>query len=326
MLRQLRFIQSNSLNPYHNLALEEWLLTHCRAEECILYLWQNQKTVVIGRNQNAWKECRVEHLEAEGGHLARRLSGGGAVYHDLGNLNFTFLTQKPNYNVERQTEVILQAVQQLGIRAERSGRNDLLVEGKKFSGHAYYRQGVHCYHHGTLMVAVDGAALSSWLTVDPEKLHSKGVDSVRSRVANLQEYCPSLTIPQLKDALLESFSRVYQLEVTQLPHEELDMAALAERQAVLSSWQWLLGQRLPFQYELNHRFPWGSLHLQLEVQGGIIREVAAYSDALATEPVAAIPAKLKGLPFQRQTMAAALEGTISALLPGVTQWLKEIEL
>ena len=175
MVTKLTYIESDQVNPYKNLAVEEYLLLHCEPQECILYLWQNQNTVVIGRNQNAWKECKVESLEENGGHLARRLSGGGAVYHDLGNLNFTFLVSKENYSIDRQLEVIVKAVQKLGAKAEKSGRNDILIDGKKFSGNAFYRHGDHCYHHGTIMVAVDKERLGSYLTVSTAKLQSKGV-------------------------------------------------------------------------------------------------------------------------------------------------------
>lgn len=139
MIEKLYTIESGSLNPYLNMGLEEYLMYQTGKEECILYLWQNERTVVIGRNQNAWKECHTEELEGDGGYLARRLSGGGAVFHDLGNLNFTFLVRKENFNVEKQTEVILRAVNSLGIRAEKSGRNDITVDGCKFSGNAYFR-------------------------------------------------------------------------------------------------------------------------------------------------------------------------------------------
>ena len=140
MVTKLTYIESDQVNPYKNLAVEEYLLLHCEDKECILYLWQNQNTVVIGRNQNAWKECKVTKLEEENGHLARRLSGGGAVYHDLGNLNFTFLVNKDEYSLEKQLQVIINAMGRLGLKAEKSGRNDILIDGKKFSGNAFYEQ------------------------------------------------------------------------------------------------------------------------------------------------------------------------------------------
>ena len=134
MIDKLSYIESKTFDPYKNLALEEYLMLSCGENECILYLWQNKKTVVIGRNQNPWKECRAENLRSDGGFIARRLSGGGAVYHDTGNLNFTFLIRKDNYSVSKQLDVIIRAVRKLGITAVRSGRNDILTDGRKFSG------------------------------------------------------------------------------------------------------------------------------------------------------------------------------------------------
>lgn len=217
-----------SLIHIKTLAVEEYLLLYCEPQECILYLWQNQNTVVIGRNQNAWKECKVESLEENGGHLARRLSGGGAVYHDLGNLNFTFLVSKENYSIDRQLEVIVKAVQKLGAKAEKSGRNDILIDGKKFSGNAFYEQEQHCYHHGTLMMNVNKEMLSKYLTVSKEKLQSKGVDSVKSRVTNLVDYIPDLTLEALKKALREAFEEVYGLTSNECKMEDLDQKEIEE--------------------------------------------------------------------------------------------------
>ena len=209
MLRRLYAIAAEGTDPYENLALEAYLLERVQPGECILYLWQNQRTVVIGRNQHASNECRIQALEADGGHLVRRLSGGGAVYHDLGNLNFTFLTVRRDYDVARQTETILQAVRALGIPAEKNGRNDLTAAGGKFSGHAYYQTGEQCYHHGTLMVSVDLSPLAAYLQVSPLKLEAKGVKSVRARVVNLTQFRPELTVAQLRQALVEAFGRVW---------------------------------------------------------------------------------------------------------------------
>ena len=209
MIERLTYIETDNTNPYHNLALEEMLLENVEKNECILYLWQNKNTVVIGRNQNSWKECKVEFLEENGGNLVRRLSGGGAVFHDLGNLNFTFLVHKENYSVERQLQVIIKALEKFGLKAEKNGRNDITVDGRKFSGNAFYQLKDNCYHHGTLMVNVNMQDLSKYLNVSKDKLKSKGVDSVKSRVINLSSLCEEITISSLKDKLFEAFGEVY---------------------------------------------------------------------------------------------------------------------
>lgn len=242
MIEKLTYIESRDTSPYYNQALEKYLLLHCRDGECILYLWQNAPTVVVGRNQNVRKECRAEVLEEEGVCLARRLSGGGAVYQDLGNLNFTFLAKKENYDVERQTQVVLDMAERLGIRASKSGRNDILAEGKKFSGHAYYECGDSCYHHGTLMVCVDLDRLSRYLTVSEEKLRLKGIDSVRTRVMNLKERVPGLTVGILKEKMLEAFEDRYGLGAIRTEPRKLDPKEIAAEQEWFASPEWIFGK------------------------------------------------------------------------------------
>ena len=242
MVEKLTYIESRDTSPYYNLALEKYLLLHCRKGECILYLWRNRCTVVVGRNQNVWKECRVELLEEEDVCLARRLSGGGAVYQDLGNLNFTFLMKREDYDVERQTRVILNASERLGVHASKSGRNDILAEGKKFSGHAYYECGDSCYHHGTLMVCVDLDRLSRYLTVSEEKLRLKGIDSVRARVMNLKDLVPELTTGSLKRNVLEACEEMYGLRAVRMEMQELDQEAIAGEQERFASANWIFGK------------------------------------------------------------------------------------
>ena len=272
MVTKLIYIESDQVNPYKNLAVEEYLLLHCEDKECILYLWQNQNTVVIGRNQNAWNDCNVESLEEYGGHLARRLSGGGAVYHDLGNLNFTFLVSKENYSIDRQVEGLVKAVPKLGAKAEKSGRNDILIDGKKFSGNAFYEQEQHCYHHGTLMMNVNKEMLSKYLTVSKEKLQSKGVDSVKSRVTNLVDYIPDLTLEALKKALREAFEEVYGLTSNECKMEDLDQKEIEMRTKHFSSWDWRFGRKIDFQYEISKRFSWGQMNIQFQVDKGKISD------------------------------------------------------
>ena len=294
---KLSYILSDQTNPYKNIALEEYLLWNVEKDECIFYLWQNRRTVVIGVNQNPWKECHVKELEQDDGFLARRLSGGGAVFHDLGNLNFTFLVREEDYSLERQLDVIIRAVAKFGINAERSGRNDILTDGKKFSGNAFLNTRGHCYHHGTLLMDVDMANLSKYLNVSHAKLQSKGVASVRSRVINLKELAPEMTIESLQNALIEAYGEVYRGTPTQLPDGRVDKAQVDKATEKFASWEWRLGRKLPFTAEYSNRFGWGDLTLQFCVEGGIIRDAIAYSDGMETDFIKAIGDALKGIVF-----------------------------
>lgn len=332
MVTKLTYIESNQVNPYKNLAVEEYLLLHCEDKECILYLWQNQNTVVIGRNQNAWKECKVTKLEEENGHLARRLSGGGAVYHDLGNLNFTFLVNKDEYSLEKQLQVIINAMGRLGLKAEKSGRNDILIDGKKFSGNAFYEQEKHCYHHGTIMVDVNMETLSRYLTVSKDKLKSKGVDSVRARVTNLTEYAPDLTVDVLKQKLLEAFEEVYGLKANILKDTDLDAEEVEERTQKFASWDWIFGRKLDFQYELANRFPWGQITLQFKVKNGKIEDVNVYSDSMRPSLIGEISHYLKNVRYDKKAICAELGLYWSCnqeedqMMKDIIAWIESIDL
>lgn len=307
MIKTLYTCMGNGLNPYENLALEEMLLTHVPENSCILYLWQNQRTVVIGKNQNAWKECRVKELEDDGGCLARRLSGGGAVFHDLGNLNFTFLMNSEDYDLSRQLEVILQGVASLGIAAQKSGRNDVTTaDGRKFSGNAFYHHGGKSYHHGTLMLQVDKDLVARYLNVSAAKLSSKGVSSVKSRVVNLTELQPGLTVDAVKSALVAAFQQVYGLPAQPFPVERLDGAETAALAARNASFDWRLGRKIPFDWQGECRFPWGGVELELRVDSGRVQEAALYSDAMDGDLIPRIAPLFAGNVFSSQELAGAL--------------------
>lgn len=307
MINKIKHIKSNQHNPYLNLALEEYLFENVKEEECILYLWQNEKTVVVGRNQNPWKECKVRELEGDGGHLVRRLSGGGAVFHDLGNLNFTFLVQKPGYDVNKQLKVIIKALANLGIKAEKSGRNDITVKDRKFSGNAFYFEGNRCYHHGTLLIDVNMDHLSKYLNVSRDKLESKGVDSVKSRVTNLIEHKEDLTIDLMNREMINAFSSVYNLHVEEIFLEEIDKEGLMNRRDKFASWDWLYGTKIPFIYNIDKRFPWGNFEIQINANKGKIAECKVYSDAMDVEVIDNIKEALIGTTFSSKEMVEAIK-------------------
>lgn len=306
MITKIQTYISQAVNPYHNLAVEQYLLEHVEKGCCILYLWQNQRTVVIGSNQNAWKECRVTALEQDGGFLARRLSGGGAVFHDLGNLNFTFLVREEDYDLERQLQVIGTACRNLGIQVEKSGRNDLTVDGRKFSGNAFYHSNGYAYHHGTLLVQVNTEMMGKYLVPSKAKLESKGVKSVKSRVINLREVAPGLTIDRLKKELLSAFSQVYCLEPESLSADAFDEEIIEQYFRRNQSYEWKYGRKIPFTWERDKRFPWGEVQIQCEVNQGIIEDILIYTDAVDCEFPAAAANVLQGCRFYREDLEIRL--------------------
>lgn len=309
MIETLQFFRGESVDPYHNLALEEYLTETVEEGACILYLWQNQHTVVIGRNQNAWQECRTTELERDGGHLARRLSGGGAVYHDLGNLNFTFCVRTADYDLRRQQSVLIEACRLLGISAELSGRNDLLADGRKFSGNSFYSHHGRSFHNGTLLVNVDMEKLGKYLVPSQAKLTSKGVSSVRSRVVNLAALAPGLTVEDVASAMRTAFETVYALPVQTLHEESFDQNELARLRARFASYDWVYGKSIPFTFSCAQRFAWGEVTIALAVEGGVCAEAAVYTDALDGAFASPLADALRGCRFAVEALCARVNET-----------------
>lgn len=309
MLRQLQFYIGQTLDPYHNLAIEKHLFDTVPADGCLLYLWQNEHTVVIGRNQNPWEECRCALLEEEGGKLARRLSGGGAVYHDIGNLNFTFLCPTDCYDLDKQLQVIQTACRMAGIDTTLSGRNDILADGRKFSGNAFYHSHGHSYHHGTLLINADMQRVARYLTPAKAKLESKGVKSVRSRVVNLRELAPTLTVDAMTTYMTAAFEQVYGLPLTE--RQQIDREAVKQLADAYSSWDFLYGKPMPFTLACDGRFPWGQVALRLQVRDGIIRDAQVFTDAMDWQLAEQLQTALVGCRLTAQDITAALPSAVA---------------
>lgn len=280
MIQKLLIFESTSFDPYYNLAIEKYLLDSVAPDACILYLWQNENTVVIGRNQNPWAECMVSKLETDSVKLARRLSGGGAVYHDLGNLNFTFLVTEENYDLDRQLSVIEAMCRTFGISAVRSGRNDILVDGKKFSGNAFYNSKGHCYHHGTLLIDADTGKMSRYLNPSKAKLSAKGVSSVRSRVVNLKELRQDLTIADVKQGMIQAFSKIYGLKTEYISISDTAMSAILKDAKHMGDWNWTYSTPLLCTLSCRAKFDWGEISCNLNVASGIIQQCQVFTDSM----------------------------------------------
>lgn len=323
-MSRLRLIRTDCTDPYVNLAAEEHLTMTAEDGVMTLFLWQNAHTVVIGKNQNPWRECDVEAIKRDGIYLARRISGGGAVYHDMGNLNFTFIAKDGLFDVARQTDVILLACRLLGINAVKTGRNDLTVDGRKFSGHAYFSSGGYNYHHGTIMMDVAEGDLSKYLNVSKAKLESKGVESVRSRVTNLRDHVgeplrsadTAELIAAMQDAMVRAAVREYGCDAEEealpsIPQQLLDKYASEE---------WRLGTRIPFTKEIEHRFEWGGVEIQLAMKGEYVNDCRIYSDSLETEVFETIEGLIKG----RRYDAGEISGLSRKLPEGTSATAHEI--
>ena len=309
MITELRIFESKGFDPYENLAIEKHLMDITPRGCCVLYLWQNQNTVVIGRNQNPWLECRTSLLDEEGGKLARRLSGGGAVFHDLGNLNFTFIMPREDYDLDKQLAVIQRACALAGIAAEKSGRNDLLADGRKFSGNAFYQNATHAYHHGTLMIDVDKEKLGRYLSPPKAKLAARGVTSVRSRVVNLKELTPQLTVQTMKRYMAEAFAEIYDAKAAAFTLTDGDLQKITALKEKYNSWEYLFGAPLPFSFQCEDHFRWGHIALQINAKNGIITDVKLYSDAMDWTIPEIVEAAFTGCRFDMKQMQIALRKT-----------------
>ncbi|WP_318444497.1 lipoate--protein ligase [Photobacterium leiognathi] len=330
-----RVFISQSTQPWFNLAVEDAIFRNMPADQQVLFLWRNADTVVIGRAQNPWKECNTGKMEQDGITLARRQSGGGAVFHDLGNTNFTFMAGKPQYDKNVSTNIVLSALKTLGINAKATGRNDLVVEvgedERKFSGSAYRETMDRGFHHGTLLLNADLTRLANYLNPDKKKLEAKGITSVRSRVTNLSDINPDIHHDNVCEAIKEAFFTHYgeRVEVEYISPENLpDMPGFSEKYQNQSSWEWNFGNTPQFMHSMDERFAWGGIELHLDVKKGQIIAIKTFTDSLDPAPIELLEAALLNIEYN----ASAIDNTIIALvkqypeytdiLNDINQWLK----
>ncbi|WP_305374487.1 lipoate--protein ligase [Photobacterium leiognathi] len=330
-----RVFISQSTQPWFNLAVEDAIFRNMPADQQVLFLWRNADTVVIGRAQNPWKECNTGKMEQDGITLARRQSGGGAVFHDLGNTNFTFMAGKPQYDKNVSTNIVLSALKTLGINAKATGRNDLVVavgeDERKFSGSAYRETMDRGFHHGTLLLNADLTRLANYLNPDKKKLEAKGITSVRSRVTNLSDINPDIHHDNVCEAIKEAFFAHYgeRVEVEYISPENLpDMPGFSEKYQNQSSWEWNFGNTPQFMHSMDERFTWGGIELHLDVKKGQIIAIKTFTDSLDPAPIELLEAALLNIEYN----ASAIDNTIIALveqhpeytdtLNDINQWLK----
>ncbi|KJF84820.1 lipoate--protein ligase [Photobacterium phosphoreum] len=335
MSSKIRVLISDSTNPWFNLAVEDAIFRTMSPQQRVLFLWRNDNTVVIGRAQNPWKECNTLKMEQDGITLARRQSGGGAVFHDLGNTNFTFMAGKPDYNKTISTDIVLTALKKLGINGKATGRNDLVVEDaegeRKFSGSAYRETMDRGFHHGTLLLSADLTQLAHYLNPDKKKLAAKGITSVRSRVTNLNQIVTNIDHKMVCDAIIDTFCDYYNdhVEAEHISPQALpELASFNETFAKFSRWDWNFGNTPQFTHSLDERFSWGGIELHLDVNKGNITEVKLFTDSLDPAPLELLEQRLINLPYNSTAISTAINNlTIeypyyNDVLMDINHWLQ----
>lgn len=319
------YIAGLSTDPCINLAVEEYVQANF-TDEPYLLLWQNHRTVVIGRNQNALAEVRRETAEDLDVTVVRRNTGGGAVYHDLGNLNFSYIT---DYNASGSgmdfdvfVRPVVSALNQIGIPAEKCGRNDIVVSGKKISGNAQSVIGSRILHHGTLLIQSDLAMMPKVLNVSTDKIRSKGIRSVRSRVANINEFLPEpMTVDAIRTLLIRSFfagAPVRERTFTQAELEEITTLADTKYR----TWTWTYGASPPYTYHNKQHFPSGEIEVFVQVTDGLIKQCKIMGDFLALQPLGPLEDALIGLPFT----SAAIGDRLASLPLQADYGIRQAEL
>ncbi|MCM3767380.1 lipoate--protein ligase [Neobacillus niacini] len=306
------FIDNKGItDPRINLAIEEYALKNLDINETYLLFYINGPSIIIGKNQNTIEEINTEYVENNGIKVVRRLSGGGAVYHDLGNLNFSFITKDDGesfHNFRKFTEPVIEALRKLGVNAELSGRNDIEVEGRKISGNAQFSTKGRMFSHGTLLLNSEMENVASALKVKKDKIESKGIKSVRSRVANISEFLTeNISIEEFRSLLLkfifDGMEEVPEYVLTEEDWERIHQLSKERYQ----NWEWNYGRSPKFNLQHSHRFPVGSIDVRLEVNKGIIENCKIYGDFFGVGDVSDIEAKLTGTRYEKGEIEAALE-------------------
>lgn len=308
----MRLIDNRGItDPHLNLALEEYVLRTVEGDESFLLFYVNEPSIIIGRNQNSEEEVNAEVVRERGIHVVRRISGGGAVYHDLGNLNFSFITP---YNPERFnrydefTKPVVSVLQDMGVPAEVSGRNDITADGRKISGNAQFVSRGRMFSHGTVLVDSDLDAVTAALNVKPGKIQSKGHKSVRSRVANISEFLDSpLSVDELRGRIVE---RIFGTRENPplLPLDDEDWHEIhALRDRKYGTWDWNYGEAPAFNVQRVKRFPAGEVDLRIQVERGSIAGIRIYGDFMSRGDVRELEARLIGARYDREALTSLLE-------------------
>ena len=317
----MRYLESPSRDPYFNLALEEYVFERMDKSKSYFMLWQNDNTIVVGKYQNTAEEINQAFVDAHHIRVARRLSGGGAVYHDKGNLNFTFVVDQgsnPAFNFKIFVQPVVEALARFGVHAEFTGRNDLTIDGMKFSGNAQYARHGRLLHHGCIMLDSNLTSVADALRVKEAKFASKAVKSVRSRVTTINAHAPSpISMADFKGALRACAMASGELEPYALT--EADVLAVQKlRDEKYATWAWNYGFSPPYDMVRERKFPAGLVTAHLSAEGGKIKAVRLYGDFFGSGELGELESAMAGLPLDGR-LAEALEALhVEHYMSGIT--------
>ena len=310
-LKKEQYIESKSNDPRYNTALELYAFNELAKKDDVFMLWINDPCIVVGKNQNTREEVNQKFCDDNGIKIVRRVSGGGAVYHDLNNLNYTIISNGRSgeeFDFKSFSQPVIDALASLGVKAEFTGRNDLEIDGRKFCGNAQYVRSGRIMHHGCLMFDVDTTVLADALKVSKDKIESKGIKSVRSRVTNIKEHLPNqdMTVLNFVAALKKYMSEKYEMTdfVATKEDEEAILAIQEERN---NSWDWVYGKNPDFNIKRNRRLKTGKIEANILVEHGVISNIKFYGDFFGVMDVEDIAKKLVGVKYQKEDIKKVLE-------------------
>mgnify|MGYP001025553643 CR=1 FL=1 len=308
----MKFIDNRGItDPRINLAIEEYALRNLPAGEDYLLFYINEPSIIIGKNQNTMEEINADYVQEHGIHVVRRLSGGGAVYHDLGNLNYSFITDDDGqsfHNFRKFTQPVVDALRKLGVQAEVTGRNDIQVGDRKISGNAQYAAKGRMFTHGTLLFDSKLENVAAALKVNADKIKSKGIKSIRSRVANIREFLDrEMSMEEFKQAILASVFGGQEVEEYRLTEEDWRRIEELSRERY-QTWEWNYGKSPKSNFRQSRRFDIGTVEVQMEIERGRIKEARIFGDFFGVRDVSELESLLKGQPYDKESLAAVLAG------------------
>lgn len=307
----MKFVSNNNItDPTINLAMEEYVLKHLPSDDSYFLFYVNDPSIIVGKNQNTIEEVNKQYVDEQHIHVVRRISGGGAVYHDKGNLNFSFVTNDDGnsfHNFKKFTEPIVQALQSMGVDAEMTGRNDIQVGSAKISGNAMVKVKDRMFSHGTLMLNSDLEEVQNALKVNPKKIQSKGVKSVRKRVANIEEFLDEpITIDQFKQIILRTLFGEHEVEEYHLTEEDWNNIKQLSNEKY-RTWDWNYGKNPKYNFERDEKFEKGFIQIKFDVKKGKIEHAKIFGDFFGEGNVNELEETLIGTSHDYEHIKEAME-------------------